>query len=126
MVILGFKASKFDKKQKSLLLAHIMPIAHFLNLYGADMRLISCRWVTYIYRYISEGNFEKEHYSVKRSDLTWWKQGYITPPPPYFILWNAVTSLGDNKVIWVKPKIGVTLHEISVPRTWKVRIFIEI
>ena len=25
------------------------------------------------------------------------KQGYITPPPPYFILWNAVTSLGENK-----------------------------
>ena len=21
------------------------------------------------------------------------------PPPPYFILWNAVTSLGENKVI---------------------------
>ena len=26
--------------------AIIMHIAHFLNLYGADMRLISCRWVT--------------------------------------------------------------------------------
>ena len=38
-------------------------------------------------------------YSVKRSDVIRWKQGYITPPPPYFILWNAVTSLGENKVI---------------------------
>ena len=46
--------------------------------------------VTYI------GMFEN---SVKRSDVTLWKQGYITPPPPYFILWNAVTSLGENKVI---------------------------
>ena len=46
MIILGFKAAKFDKKQNSLLLAHIIHIAHFLNLYGADMRLISCRWVT--------------------------------------------------------------------------------
>ena len=26
-----------------------MHIVHFLNLYGADMRLISCRWVTYEY-----------------------------------------------------------------------------
>ena len=34
--------------------------------------------------------------SAKRSDVTRWKQGYITPPPPYFILWNAVTSLGEN------------------------------
>ena len=39
------------------------------------------------------------YYSVKRSGITRWKQGYITPPPPYFILWNAVTSLGENKVI---------------------------
>ena len=37
-------------------------------------------------------------YSVKRSDVTRSKQGYITPPPPYFILWNEVTSLGENKV----------------------------
>ena len=36
---------------------------------------------------------------VKHSNVTRWKQGYITPPPPYFILWNAVTSLGENKVI---------------------------
>ena len=35
--------------------------------------------------------------SVKRSDVTRWKQGYITPPPPYFILWKAVTSLCENK-----------------------------
>ena len=41
----------------------------------------------------------KVSYSVKRSDVAQWKQGYITPPPPYFILWNAVTSLGENKVI---------------------------
>ena len=27
------------------------------------------------------------------------KQDYITPPPPYFILWNAVTSLGENTII---------------------------
>ena len=47
MIILGFNASKFDKKQNSLLLAHIMHIAHFFNLYRADMRLISCKWVTY-------------------------------------------------------------------------------
>ena len=33
------------------------------------------------------------------SDVTLWKQDYITPHPPYFILWNAVTSLGENKVI---------------------------
>ena len=39
------------------------------------------------------------HYSVKRSDVTRWKQGYITPPLSYLILWNAVTSLGENKVI---------------------------
>ena len=38
-------------------------------------------------------------HSVKRSDVTRWKQDYITPPPPYFILWNAVTSLGENKII---------------------------
>ena len=38
-------------------------------------------------------------YSVKCSDITRWKQGDITPPPLYFILWNAVTSLGDNKII---------------------------
>ena len=38
-------------------------------------------------------------YSLKRSDVTRWKQGYIRPPPPYFILWNALTSLGENKVI---------------------------
>ena len=38
-------------------------------------------------------------YSVKRSDVTGWKQGYITPPPPYFILWNALATLGENKVI---------------------------
>ena len=37
--------------------------------------------------------------SVKRSDVTRWKQGYITPPIPYFILWNAGTSLCENKVI---------------------------
>ena len=37
-------------------------------------------------------------YFVKRSDVTRSKQGYITPPPPYFILWNEVTSLGENKV----------------------------
>ena len=41
----------------------------------------------------------KSLYSVKCSDVTRWKQGYITPPPPYFILWNAVTSLCENKVI---------------------------
>ena len=46
MIILGLETSKFDKKQNLLLLAHIMHIAHFFNLYGADMRLISCRWVT--------------------------------------------------------------------------------
>ena len=38
-------------------------------------------------------------YPVKRSDVTRWNQGYITPPPPYFILWKAGTSLGENKVI---------------------------
>ena len=48
MIILGFKTSKIVKKQNSLLLAHIMHIAHFHSLYGADMRLISCRWVTYL------------------------------------------------------------------------------
>ena len=35
MVIIGVKASKFDKKRNLILLAHIMYIAHFLNLYGA-------------------------------------------------------------------------------------------
>ena len=38
-------------------------------------------------------------YSVKRGDVTRWKQGYITRPPPYFILWSTVTSLGESKVI---------------------------
>ena len=38
-------------------------------------------------------------YSVKRSDVTCWKQSYIAPPPPNFILWNAVMSLGENKDI---------------------------
>ena len=43
MVNLGFKASHFHtKKLNSLLKANIMHIAHFLNLYGADMRFISC------------------------------------------------------------------------------------
>ena len=37
-----------DKKQNSPLLAQIMHVAHFLNLYGADMRFISCKWATYI------------------------------------------------------------------------------
>ena len=46
-----------------------------------------------------DGSFIRSGYSMKRSDVTRWKQGYITPPPPYFILWNAVTSLGENKVI---------------------------
>ena len=48
MIILGFNASKFDKKRNSLLSAYIIHIAHFLNLYGADMWLILFRWVTYI------------------------------------------------------------------------------
>ena len=38
-------------------------------------------------------------YSVKRSDVTLWKESYIAHPPLYFILWNAVTSLVENKVI---------------------------
>ena len=38
-------------------------------------------------------------YFVKRSDVTQWKQGSIRPPPPYFILWNSVTSLSENKVL---------------------------
>ena len=46
MIIIAYKASQFDKKQNLLLLAHIMHIAHFLNLNKADMRLILCRWVT--------------------------------------------------------------------------------
>ena len=37
MIILDFEAATFDKKQNLLVLAHIMHIAHFLNLYGADM-----------------------------------------------------------------------------------------
>ena len=49
MIILVFKASKFDKKQNSLLLDHIMHIAHFLDLNRADMRLIPCRWVTFLH-----------------------------------------------------------------------------
>ena len=40
-----------------------------------------------------------DRYSVKRSDVTRRKQGYIAQPLPYFILRNAVTSLGENKVI---------------------------
>ena len=27
------------------------------------------------------------------------KETLSTPAPPYFILWNAVTSLGENTVI---------------------------
>ena len=39
MIILGTKTSTFGKKQNSLLSAHIMHIAHFLNLYGADVQM---------------------------------------------------------------------------------------
>ena len=48
---------------------------------------------------IGDAQFQVGENSVKRSDVIRWKQGYITPPPPHFILWNAVTSLGENKVI---------------------------
>ena len=37
MIILGFKTSKIGKKQNSLFLDHIMHIAYFLKLYGADI-----------------------------------------------------------------------------------------
>ena len=46
--------------------------------------------------------------SLKKTDTvfceTQWRhlmktRSYNTPPP-YFILWNAVTSLGESKVIW--------------------------
>ena len=37
------------------------------------------------YIIVSEYHMISYLYSVKRSDVTRWKQGYITPPPPYFI-----------------------------------------
>ena len=43
--------------------------------------------------------YQGELVFCERSDVTRWKQGYIRSPPPYFILWTAVTSLGKNKVI---------------------------
>ena len=54
----------------------------------------------FIYVYMLRAVLNIYHqFSVKRSDVTRWKQGYITPPPPYFILWNAVTSLDEKNVI---------------------------
>ena len=37
--------------------------------------------------------------SVKRSDVTRWKQGYITAPPPYFIVLASSVKTKEVKVI---------------------------
>ena len=50
--------------------------------------------------FLSEKKQRKNVYSLKRSDVTRWKKViYKHPLPPYVILWNAVTSLGESKVI---------------------------
>ena len=39
---------------------------------------------------------------ILTSDVTYYsncQRENRTPPPPHFILWNVVTSLGENKVI---------------------------
>ena len=59
---------------------------------------------------IIHASWEVKMYSGQRSDFTRWKQGYIRPPSPYFILWNSVTSLGENKVMW---DLSPLLHCIS-------------
>ena len=38
-------------------------------------------------------------HSVKRSDVTRWKQGYIRPPPPYFIVLASSVKTKEVKVI---------------------------
>ena len=47
--------------------------------------------------------------SVKRSDVTRRKQGYVRLPLPYFILWNAVTSLGEKRVYNTPPPYFIVL-----------------
>ena len=37
--------------------------------------------------------------SVKRSDVTRWKQGYITPPLPYFIVLDSSVKTKEVKII---------------------------
>ena len=38
-------------------------------------------------------------YFVKRSDITWWKQGYIRPPLPYAIVLASLVKTKEVKVI---------------------------
>ena len=48
-------------------------------------------------------------YSVKRSDVTRWKQSYIRPPSPYFILWNAVTHSVKTRLYNAPPPYFIVL-----------------
>ena len=38
---------------------------------------------------------------VKRSDVTRWKQGYIRPPPPYFIVLDSSVKKKGGQGNWV-------------------------
>ena len=38
-------------------------------------------------------------YCVKRSDVPRWKQGYLRPPPPYFIVLASSVKTKEVKVI---------------------------
>ena len=46
---------------------------------------------------------------MKRSDVIRWKEGYITSLPPYLILWNAVTSLGETRLYNTPPPYSILL-----------------
>ena len=46
------------------------------------------------------------------------KQDYITPPPPYFILWNAVTSLSETRLYNTPSPILHSVKRSDVTR-WK-------
>ena len=43
---------------------------------------------------------------------------YITPPPPYFILWNAVTSLGEQGYVLAS---SVGTKEVEVIEFYRIR-----
>ena len=61
-------------------------------------------------------------HSVKRSDVTRWKHGYITPPLSCFILWNAVTSLGESTVIY-HPLSHASFCETQWRHSVKARLY---
>ena len=58
--------------------------------------------------------------SVKHSDVTRWKQGYITPPPPYFILWNAVRHSVKTRLYKTPPQYFIVLA--SSVKTKEVKV----